>query len=160
MQTLGVLGVLWGLVGISLLLSSAVVRLLPKIHQGLSQHLGPLQMIVLFFWCAFMLVAEGYRGFQKQFAPRVAGRLVEILEHPKLIYIVLAPMYAMSYFAAPRRRIITSWCVTAGVILLILIVRQFSQPWRGIIDTGVVLGLGYGLVAIYVHSFKALRTTT
>jgi hypothetical protein len=35
-------------------------------------------------------------------------------------------------------------------------VRLLAQPWRGIIDGGVVVGLAWGLVSLVVFGFQAL----
>ena len=34
------------------------------------------------------------------------------------------------------------------VVVLIIGVRMLEQPWRGIVDAGVVVGLTWGLLAI------------
>ena len=34
-----------------------------------------------------------------------------------------------------------------GIVGLIVLIRKLDQPWRGIVDAGVVVGLGWGLVA-------------
>jgi hypothetical protein len=62
----------------------------------------------------------------------------------------------MGYFHAPKRRRITSISVTAGIIVLIILVRLLPQPWRGIVDAGVVVGLAWGLISLIIFSFQAL----
>jgi hypothetical protein len=57
---------------------------------------------------------------------------------------------------APRRRRITSISVTAGIIILVILVRYLSQPWRGIIDGGVVVGLLWGLISLLLFGCRAL----
>ena len=44
---------------------------------------------------------------------------------------------------------------TRMIVLLILGVRQLPQPWRGIVDAGVLLGLGWGLVSVWFFCAKA-----
>jgi hypothetical protein len=66
----------------------------------------------------------------------------------------------MGYFYATRKRMIVSWAVTSGIVLLILAVRLLPQPWRGIVDLGVVAGLTWGLVAIVLRGFHALTAPT
>ncbi|NRB73301.1 MAG: hypothetical protein HRU46_02985, partial [Verrucomicrobiales bacterium] len=51
---------------------------------------------------------------------------------------------------------IIAFSLTIGIILLILLVRFLPQPWRGIVDFGVVLGLSYGLISFLVYTAKAL----
>ena len=54
----------------------------------------------------------------------------------------------MGLFHAPRRVLIVSRSMVVGIVLLVVTVRQLAQPWRGIIDAGVVVGLGLGLVSL------------
>ena len=61
---------------------------------------------------------------------------------------LLAPAYCMAFFHATKRRLVVAWIVTAGVVVLIVLVGLTPQPWRGIIDAGVIVGLGYGVVSI------------
>ena len=63
----------------------------------------------------------------------------------------------MGYFGATLRRQITSICVTCGIIVLVIIVKQLSQPWRGIIDAGVVVGLIWGVISFMVYLWVAFR---
>jgi hypothetical protein len=103
-----------------------------------------------------MAYVEGYRAFQQGFSPRVAARARHLRDHPILLHAVLAPLFCMAYFHAQRKRQITSLSVTAGIIILVLLVRLLSQPWRGIIDGGVVVGLAWGLVSLVVFGYQAL----
>jgi hypothetical protein len=62
----------------------------------------------------------------------------------------------MGFFHATRRRLITSFALTAGIVALVLAVRVLPQPWRGIVDTGVVVGLAWGLLSLIAFSAQAL----
>jgi len=151
----GIIGALWGLAGVALLLGSAVYRLAPIAMEGLRQDLQWQHWVFLLFVLFFMAYAEGYRAFQQGFSPRVAARARYLAERPNLLHGLFAPLFCMAYFHAPRRRRITSLSVTAGIVVLIILVRLLSQPWRGIIDAGVVVGLAWGLVALVLFSVKA-----
>ena len=48
--------------------------------------------------------------------------------------------------------------LVAMIVFLIIIVRQFPQPWRGAVDAGVVAGLSYGMAATVYFSLKRLLT--
>jgi hypothetical protein len=62
----------------------------------------------------------------------------------------------MGFFHATRKRKIVAYSLTTMIIVLIILVRHLPQPWRGIVDAGVLLGLGWGLVSVWIFSFKAL----
>jgi apolipoprotein N-acyltransferase len=76
--------------------------------------------------------------------------------HPRPVIVVLAPLFCMGLFHATRKRLIVSWCALIGIVGLIVLVRQLDQPWRGIVDGGVVAGLGWGLVAMLWFMVRAL----
>lgn len=105
---------------------------------------------------AFMCYVEGYRGFQLSFAPRFAARARHLRSHPTLIRIVLAPLFCMGYFETTRRRLVSVYLLTIGIVILVIAFHQISQPWRGVLDAGVVFGLFWGLVSLLGCSFTAL----
>ena len=41
-------------------------------------------------------------------------------------------------------------------IIFLIIIERISEPWRGIIDTGVLVGLSWGLLSFW-FLFKANR---
>jgi hypothetical protein len=144
------IGAAWALVGIVLILGDAIVRVWPYTRDGLRHGLTAGQWAVLVVWVLTMLVAEGYRGFHLRFSPRVAARRRDLLESGQGIDLVLAPLYCIGYFHAERRQVISSCALTAGIVVLILVVHTFDQPWRGIVDAGVLAGLAFGLVSVLV----------
>jgi len=148
---------LWGVGGVTLLLGWAIVRLGRVAVAALtSGDLGTLHWAALAVWVSFMAWSEGYRGFQRSFSPRTAGRALELGRHPTVLRAVLGPLYAMGYFAAPRRVLATAWGVTSMVVCLVLLVRLLDQPWRGIVDAGVVVGLVWGVVSLLVCFARGL----
>jgi len=149
------LGALWGLVGVLVLLGSAVFRLGPLAIDAFSYEFSWYHWASLALIVVVMAYAEGYRGFQQGFSPRVAARAKYLIDHPRGLNMIFAPFFCMGYFHATKRRKITSLSLTAGIIVLIVLVRLVSQPWRGIIDAGVVLGLVWGIVSLLVFSVQA-----
>ncbi len=149
------LSALWGVTGVGILLGSAIYRLAPLALEALSARLYWYHLVFLLLVLAFMVYAEGYRAFQKGFSPRVAARARYLRTHSNLLHAVFAPLFCMGYFHAPKRRRITSLSVTAGIIILIILVRLLPQPWRGIVDAGVVVGLAWGLIALVIFSIQA-----
>ena len=149
-------GALWGVSGVLLLLGSAVYRLTPLAIEAFSYDWTWRHWCSLALMTFFMAYAEGYRAFQQGFSPRVAARARYLRDHPNFVHALLAPLFCMAYFHAPRRRRITSISVTAGIVILVVLVRLLPQPWRGIIDGSVVVGLAWGLVSLTLFGYRAL----
>ncbi len=153
---MGFIGALWGFSGVVALLGFAIYRLTPRAMEALEFSLSTGQWIFLFVFTLFMLVAEGYRGFQKKFSPRTAARVKYLRDHPRVFHVLLAPFFCMGYFHAKRKTQITAICLTLGIVLLVILVGRLPQPWRGLVDFGVVLGLTYGVVSFAIFTAKAL----
>lgn len=155
---IGVVGAVWGLTGVLLLLGSAIYRLSLFVIEGFSFQFLWYHWVTLVLVVLFMAYSEGYRAFQKGFSPRVAARARHLRNHPHALHILAAPLFCMGYFHAPRRRRVTSISVTVGIVVLVLLVRLLKQPWRGIIDLGVVVGLAWGLISLLVFSVLAFTS--
>jgi hypothetical protein len=154
----GLIAAVWGIAGIALLLGSALRRLVPIAWAPLRDgQLVLWQGAVYAIWVLFTAYAEGYRGFYKSFAPRCAARAVTLSRAPIVLRLILAPAYCMSLFAAARRRMIASWSLVIGITLLVMLVKKLPQPYRGIVDGGVVIGLAIGLAAVLYCAIVALR---
>lgn len=156
----GLFGAIWGIAGVILLLGYAIVRLTPIVIEALGYELNWYHWGVLVINLLVVAYAEGYRGFQQGFSPRVAARAKYLSQHPNLWHSFLAPFYCLGYFQTTPRRQRATWLLTAGIILLILLVHRLAQPWRGIIDAGVVVGLAWGLVSLLIYSGQAFWVET
>jgi hypothetical protein len=154
----GLLAAAWGLVGVSLLLLRAIVSLSPRGIEAMADGLSWWQWAILIAWTLFMAYSEGYRGFQKRFSPMVAARLHHLAHRPTWAAGLLAPAFAMGLFNATRRRLIISWSLLVGIALLVILVRLVPQPWRGIIDVGVVVGLTWGGLSLLVLAARVAIT--
>jgi hypothetical protein len=148
-------GAYWGLGGVILLLASAIYRLSPLAVDSVTFPWNWHHWLGLIFTVLFMAYFEGYRAFQQAFSPRVAARARYLRDHFNFLHVLLAPFFCMAYFHAPLRRRITSVSVTAGIIVLVILVRLIPQPWRGIIDGGVIIGLAWGVVTLLVYGYQA-----
>ena len=153
----GTLAVIWGLAGIGVLLGQAIYRLTLISLVGLSMPLHWYHWAVMAGWVFFMAYGEGYRGFQKGFSPRVAARTAYLSRHPTVLRALLAPLFCMGYFHIERRRQIVVISITLVVIGFIIGAHYLPQPWRGIVDLGVVIGLAWGLVALGVFTVQAFN---
>ncbi len=140
----------WGIAWVSLLLGRAIWRLAPMAIEPWAQDLmtGSQKGIYL-AWLVANAYLEGYRGFQLRFSPRVVSRAVYLGKNPRPLWVVLALPFCMSLFHSTRRQMTVSWTFIGALVLLIWWVRSLSQPWRGIVDGGVVLGLVWGLGVIW-----------
>ncbi|MBO85226.1 MAG: hypothetical protein CL927_07695 [Deltaproteobacteria bacterium] len=147
-KLMGTLAAAWGVLGVLVLLGSAIFRLSPIAWSALSGPLQPVQYAFVVGWVLFMAYGEGYRGFQRAFSPRVVARAAWLRHHPTPMRLLLAPAFCMGFFHATRKRLLVSWIITVGVVVLIVGVKFIPDPWRGLVDAGVVVGLSWGLLAI------------
>lgn len=150
---------LWAIAGVAALLLRAVIALTPLAYDALRHHqLAPPQWALLVGWVAFNAYAEGVVGFHQKFAPRVVRRALELGERPSVLRVLLGAPYAIGFFAAPRRTLVTAWSVLAIIVALVVSVRFLDQPWRGIVDAGVVVGLAIGLASVVYRFARELRS--
>lgn len=154
-----ILGGVWGYCGVLAVVAYAVWRLAPVAYQSLQYHLTALQWAALGVHVAYMLYAEGYKGFQRAFAPRVVARSLYLRRHPTPTRIILAPFFVAGFFHAPRRRIVANCALTGMIFCFVALVRLLEQPWRGIVDAGVVAGLVWGLAAMLYFMAQAITRT-
>ncbi|WP_437630234.1 hypothetical protein [Sorangium sp. So ce854] len=149
--------VLWGVLGVVAVLIEAIYRLGTMAARVLTTHtLTTGQLILLAAWTVAIVYFEGYRGFQQRFSPRVVARALHLAEHRRPLHVALAPLYCMALLHATRRRLIATWALIAGIVALILLVRQMPPPYRAIVDAGVALALAWGTVAMLVDLARGL----
>jgi hypothetical protein len=156
MRLLSLLAVLWGTLGVISLLGFSVVRLS---HIAVTFFDYPVTLwhwVALVLWVAFMAYSEGYKGFQLAFAPRVAARLHWLSHNPKPVLMLLAPLFAMGFIYASRKRMLISYIIVAMVLVFIAIAEVLPAPWRAIVDAGVVVGLFWGATATLLFAINVL----
>lgn len=148
----------WGMVGIVALIVRALWSLSPVAAEAVRDGLNTVEWFILTAWCIMNAYAEGYAGFHKKFSPRAAHRALYLARNPSSVRVLLATPFVLGLFAGSRRVLISGWTLLIGISLLVIFVRRLDQPWRGIIDAGVVVGLGIGLVSLLSHFVSALAT--
>jgi len=149
----------WGMFGVMAIVLYAIVRLVPYVLAALEVDLDALQWLVLAANVGFMAWSEGYKGFQLKFSPRVAARALYLCREPTSRWtLIMAPLFCIGYFDACRRTKILAWAGTIGIVILVLLVHRLDQPWRGIIDAGVVVGLSWGLISLVVSAVTVIRS--
>ncbi len=157
MKGIGAAGAIWATVGVIGLLGFAIYRLTPIAWDAYETGLSSVQYLLAIAFCGFMAYSEGYRGFQKSFSPRTAARIRYLRDHPSPLHALLGPVFAMGFIHADRRTKIVAYCLSIGILMLVVAVRLLHQPWRGIIDAGVVLGLSWGVLSL-IGSLYAVFT--
>ncbi len=156
-KLLPIAGLTWGLSFICAVLLFAIVRLFAVTIDAFDNfpflwyHWLSLAVVVI-----FMAHSEGYKGFQKNFSPRVISRAWFLYHHPRPLLIVLAPLFLAGYIHINPRRQRNIMMLTAGIVILIILIRFLPQPWRGIVDAGVVVGLTWGLVSLVLCGVRIL----
>ncbi|TPV95663.1 MAG: hypothetical protein B7733_08835 [Myxococcales bacterium FL481] len=148
----------WGVLGVVAVLGSAIVRLLPIALEPLRDgSLGAMHAVAYVASIVVMGYSEGYRAFHRQYSPRVVARGLALAGSKNWAFVAAAPLFCMSLFHATKRRLLAAWIVLAMVVVLVILVKMLPQPWRGVIDAGVVVGLGIGTVSILWYFVGALR---
>lgn len=146
---------LWGVLGFVAILANAVRRLAPLALEAVELEMSTGQWAAFVGNAVFMAYSEGYRGFHRQAAPRVVARGLYLAKEPTALGVLFAPLYCMGLFGATRRRMTISWILLLAIVGLILAVRMLAQPWRGIVDAGVVLGLAMGMLSTLYFLVRA-----
>jgi hypothetical protein len=147
----------WGVLGVSALLGSAMLRLWPLVVEAVEGFGRDVAFrVAVAVSLVFFGYTEGYRAFQRQLAPRVVARALTLVETPTLLRVLFAPFFCMGYFGATRKRLITSWAVSLGIVALVAAMKWVPQPWRGVVDLGVVFALGWGVLAVLAHFAAAV----
>lgn len=155
--TAGRIAYFWGLAGILALLLEAAFSLGSRGVTAVAGGLDPLQATTLVLLTAGFLYAEGVRGFQERWVPRVVGRLGGLRREAPLLRRLLAPLHAMGLVANPRGVLLRAWLGVAAIVTAVLIVRAFPEPWRGIVDLAVAIALLWGAGALLVQAVRASR---
>lgn len=116
-------------------------------------------------WAGYAAIAlsiwlfEGIGAFQRSFSPMVVRRGQELNASSRCHEILLAPFFSAGLFAATPKRLIKSWLLMAILIPgLAVTVPHLPYPWRGAVDAGVVLGLGWGTAVILYLGLQGLVT--
>ena len=145
---------MWAIGGVLAVLVNAVIRLSPRAAGVFDGSLSSGQIFLTIVWTGFMLYSEAWRGFHLAFSPRVVARAGRLIEAPSLWQVVLAPVIAMGLIHATPRRLLVSRLLLFGIVALVLLVRLLPEPWRAIVDFGVVVGLAGGAASLLWHAVQ------
>ena len=147
--------ILWALLGVALLFAVAIARLGARGLATVQAGLEPVAWLALLALTVTFVYTEGIRALQRRWGPHMLRRTTLLRTEPRLWIHLLAPLYALSLIAAPRRQLARAWAGLLAITAAVLVVRALPEPWRGIIDLAVALALTWGSVAI---ALAACRT--
>ena len=153
---MGLLSAVWGIAGILLLIGYAILRLSPVAADALSYPLAWYHWLLMLGNAAVAIYFKGHLAFQKGLAPRVAARARYLRQHTTLLRFLFAPFFSMGYFHITRRKQMVTILTTLAMVMLIMGIRLFDQPWRGLIDVGILMALSWGFLTILIYSIQAL----
>ena len=156
---IGAIASCWGIIGFYSLVIFAMIRLSVYTVEAFAQPFTLVQWLVLFVSIVFMAYSEGYKGFQKSYSPRFAARVHYLSSQANGLQLILAPLFCMGFFNAPKRRIISSVLLSSMIVTFVLLFKLVPQPWRGILDAGVVLGLIWGLITTALCCYQVFFTS-
>lgn len=147
----------WGVGGAMALLSWGVARVFPHaLEPALDGSMLAWHWALYLFMIVFNAWTEGYKTFQKSITPRVLARAQWVAENPRRVPTLAVPFFVAGFFAMQKRALIVRYIVIVIVVAVIVGMRFVPQPWRGIVDAGVVVGLGWGVVAMGVGLVRML----
>ena len=149
----------WAVGGVVAILVDAILRLLPLALEPILLDELSIGIVGALAYVAAILglgYCEGYRGFALSFSPRTVARALHV-GRASLPLVIAGPLVAMGLLHAKPRRLLTSWALLVMIVAFVLLVRQLPAPWRGAVDAGVVVGLGWGVVSLVLGLFRAVR---
>ena len=146
----------WALLGVAAIFAYAVLRLGERGIETIRAGLTPAEWVALVVLTAFVVYSEGVRALQRRWVPHLFERVAELGRERSVLYQLLAPIYALSLMAAPKRSLVRAWAGLFAIVAAVIIVRQFPEPWRGIVDFSVAVSLGWGLLVILAGTVRFL----
>jgi len=157
---LGTVGAIWGIFGWVALIGYAVYKLSIPIREMKLAEFEWYHWAVMVLLTVSLFYFKGYRAFQGTIAPRIAVRARYLRSHPRLLWLLLAPLFCMGFFHIAKRKQVTTVLMTTAMVILIILVRQLPSPWRGIVDVSIFVSLGWGTLCIVWYGVKGLTAVS
>jgi len=139
-------------------LTKSIRRLIPYTTAPLSTTSMTTIVPMYLAAASFFAYYEAYKGFHLKFTPMFVARSFNLHSQNVLYRYPLAVIYSTGLIESSRKRKITSVCVTAAVAVLVLISKRLAPLNRGILDVGVCVGLGGGVLSLWGHFITFART--
>ncbi|MEX2610024.1 MAG: hypothetical protein WEA24_08775 [Gemmatimonadota bacterium] len=148
---------LWALIGVGALFTNAALRLGARGVSVMRTGLTPLEWGILAALTVIFVYGEGVRALQRAYIPRLIERVRELRTERSVPLRLAAPLYAMALVGAPGRTLLRAWAGVSAIVLAVLLVRAFPDPWRGIVDFAVAAALAWATLALAAAAPRALR---
>lgn len=103
-----------------------------------------LPRVAIASWALFGVVV----AFLEPTARLALERAFGLKRQPRPVYVVLAPLYAMSLVGDSARRMLGAWSMIAAIVVMIVLVRQLPPTARAIVDAAVSASLAWGILEI------------
>ncbi|MFL2859727.1 MAG: hypothetical protein ACJ0BW_03170 [Pontiellaceae bacterium] len=155
-KLLGIVGYTWGFIVISYFILHGLSCVFTYAIELNINDLNWYELTSLIIIVILLTYSEGYKGFQKSFSPRTARRLNSIMLKPTIFRVIFSPLISMGFIESSRKLKYISYGITIMIITFIILIENLSNPWRAIIDFGVLIGLGWGLISFWLSCFKLL----
>lgn len=152
----GLIGAFWGVGGVLLLVAVAIVKLSQPAAEALSFPLRWFHWVALLPIVGFFLYGKGYHGFSRALAPHIARRAAALRAEPTTLRVLLAPLYCLGYFHNERRKQLAVVGMTLAMAGFIFLLPHLGQPWRGLLDVGIVAALVWGFGSILLLSLPVM----
>lgn len=147
----------WGVLGVAFIFASAALRLGERGIQVVRAGLEPWQWAALIGLTTLFVYGEGVRALQQKYVPFVIGR-ADRVRRENIIYRLIAPLYAMALVGAAPGTLARAWGGSLAIVVAVLIVSRFTEPWRGITDFAVASALAWGTGALIILAVRSART--
>jgi hypothetical protein len=146
----------WAVGGVALLFVTAVVRLGARGVATMAGGLAPAEWLALIVITAVFVYGEGVRALQLKYLPRLLQRVAEVRAEPRVLPRVLAPLHALMLVYAPAATLVRAWAGSIAIVVAVVIVRGFAEPWRGIVDFAVAAALAWATVVLMAGAIRLL----
>lgn len=147
----------WAAGGVVFLFAEAAWRLGERGMAVVRGGLTAFEWVALALITAAFVYGEGVRALQRRWVPWVLARIERLPSEPLLPWGAAAPLYAMSLIGRSRSAMLRAWAGVAAIVLAVLIVSRFPDPWRGIVDIAVAAALVWGAIALIRGAVVTIR---
>ena len=147
----------WAVGGVVFLFAEAAWRLGMRGAATIRDGLTPFEWLALLLLTAAFVYGEGVRALQRRWVPYVLTRMDHLRTEPSVLYRVAATLYAMALVGPAIRPVVRAWAGVAAIVLAVLIVSRFPDPWRGIVDIAVASALTWGALALVRGAVRTFR---